>query len=74
MQIVSEVGTYLTRWATEKYFTARMRLAPGSHQSGKRKGSVKRHRVGRLFVPDGRALACSKDIALGCLYRRMAAR
>jgi len=76
LQIVSEVGTDLTKWATEKHFTAWTGLAPGSHQSGKRKGSVKRqrNRAGRMFCVMARALARSKDIALGGFYRRMAAR
>jgi hypothetical protein len=76
LQIVGEVGTDLSHWATEKHFTAWMGLAPGSHQSGKRKGSVKRNRnrAGRLFCVMARSLARSKDIALGGFYRRMAAR
>jgi transposase len=76
LQIVAEVGTDLTKWRTEKHFTAWMGLAPGSHQSGKRKGSVKRHRnrAGRMFCVIARSLARSKDIALGGFYRRMAAR
>jgi transposase len=76
LQIVSEVGTDLQQWATEKHFTAWMGLAPGSHQSGKRKRSTKRsrNRAGRLFCVIARSLARSKDIALGGFYRRMAAR
>ena len=76
LQIVGEVGTDLTQWATEKHFTAWMGLAPGSHQSGKRRGSVKRkrNRAGRMFCLMARSLAHSKDIALGGFYRRMAAR
>lgn len=76
LQIVGEVGTDLTKWATEKHFAAWTGLAPGSHQSGKRKGSVKRNRnrAGRMFCVMARSLARSKDIALGGFYRRMAAR
>lgn len=76
LQIVGEVGTDLTKWATEKHFTAWAGLAPGSHQSGKRRGSVKRNRnrAGRIFCVMARSLARSKDIALGGFYRRMAAR
>lgn len=76
LQIVSEVGTDLSKWPTEKHFTAWMGLAPGSHQSGKRKGTVKRgrNRAGRLFCVIAQSLARSKDIALGGFYRRMAAR
>lgn len=76
LQIIGEVGTDLTKWATEKHFTAWTGLAPGSHQSGKRKGSVKRkrNRAGRMFCLMARSLARSKDIALGGFYRRLAAR
>ena len=76
LQLTSEVGTDLTKWATEKHFTSWLGLAPGSHQSGKRSRSVKRkrNRAGRLFCVMARALARSKYIALGGFYRRMAAR
>src|SRR5437867_10567209 len=76
LQLIGEVGTDLGRWPTEQHFTAWLGLAPGSHQSGKRKGSVrrKRNRAGRLFCMMARSLARSKDIALGGFYRRMAAR
>ena len=76
LQLIGEVGTDLTQWKTEKHFTSWMSLAPGSHQSGKRKRSVKRkrNRAGRLFCVMARSLARSKHIALGGFYRRMAAR
>jgi transposase len=76
LQIIGEVGTDLTKWATEKHFTAWTGLAPGSHQSGKRNRSVKRqrNRAGRMFCIMARSLARSKDIALGGFYRRLAAR
>jgi len=76
LQLISEVGTDLSKWPTEKHFTAWTGLAPGSHQSGKRKGSVKRNRnrAGRLFCVLARSLARSKDLALGGFYRRMSAR
>lgn len=76
LQIISEVGTDLSKWPTEKHFTAWMGLAPGTHQSGKRRANVKRsrNRVGKLFCVMARSLARSKDIALGGFYRRLAAR
>ncbi len=76
LQLVSEVGTELDRWPTEKHFTSWLGLAPGSRQSGKRRGNVKRqrNRAGRLFCVMARSLARSKNIALGGFYRRMAAR
>ena len=75
-QIVGEVGTDLTQWPTEKHFTAWAGLAPGNHDSGKRKGRVKRgrNRTGQLFCMMAQSLVRSKDIALGGCYRRMAAR
>lgn len=76
LQLVAEVGTDLTKWATEKHFTSWTGLAPGSHQSGKRNRTVKRkrNRAGRLFCVMARSLARSKYIGLGGFYRRMAAR
>jgi len=76
LQLIGEVGTDLTKWHTEKHFTSWLSLAPGTHQSGKRKRSVKRkrNRAGRLFCVMARSLARSKNIALGGFYRRMAAR
>jgi len=76
LQLIGEVGVNLSTWPSEKHFTAWLGLAPGSHQSGKRKGSVrrKRNRAGRLFCMMARSLAQSKNIALGGFYRRMAGR
>lgn len=76
LQIVGEVGCDLSKWPTEKHFTAWTELAPGNHDSGKRKGHVKRgrNRTGQLFCMMARSLVRSKDIALGGFYRRMRAR
>ena len=77
LQVVGEVGTDLTKWATEKRFTAWTGLAPGNHDSGKRKGrgpKRRRNRAGQLFCMMAQSLARSKDIALGGFYRRMATR
>ena len=76
LQIVGEVWTDLSKWATEKHFTAWTGLAPGNRDSGKRKGRAKRgrNRAGRLFCLMARSLVRSKDIALGGFYRRLAAR
>jgi transposase len=76
LQIIGETGTDLSKWPTDKHFTAWAGLAPGSNDSGKRKGRVKRrrNRTGRLFSMMAAALARSKTIALGAFYRRMAAR
>lgn len=76
LQLIGEVGTDLTRWPTEKHFTAWTGLAPGSRQSGKRRGHEARHcnRVGRLFCTMARSLAKTVDKALGGFYRRLKAR
>jgi transposase len=76
LQIIGETGTDLSKWPTEKHFTSWMGLAPGSNDSGKRKGHVKRrrNRAGRLFCMMANALVRSKNIALGAFYRRLAAR
>jgi transposase len=76
LQIVGETGTDLSKWPTEKHFTAWAGLAPANHDSGKRKGRVKRNRnrAGRLFCMMATSLVRSKNIALGAFYRRMAAR
>jgi len=76
LQLISEVGTDMTCWATEKHFTSWLGLAGGHNQSGKRKGSVKAHRnrAGRMFCAAARALAQSVDKALGGFYRRLRGR
>jgi transposase len=76
LQIISEVGTDMARWPTEKHFTSWLGLAGGRKQSGKRKGRVKAHRnrAGRMFCAAARALAQSVDKALGGFYRRLRGR
>jgi len=76
LQLISEVGTDMSRWASEKHFTSWLGLAGGRKQSGKRKGSVKAHRnrAGRMFCAAARALAQSVDKALGGFYRRLRGR
>lgn len=76
LQLASEVGTDLARWPTAKHFTAWLGLAPGAHQSGKRRGrqARQRNRAGRIFCTVARSLANSTDKALGGFYRRIRAR
>lgn len=76
LQIISEVGTDMSRWPTEKHFVSWLGLAGGHKQSGKRKGHYKafRNRAGRLFCAGSRGLARSIQKALGAFYRRLAAR
>jgi transposase len=73
LQLIGELGTDLQKnWATEKHFTAYLGLAPGSRQSGKRRGSQKRsrNRAGRLFCVIARTVGRSVDKAWGGFYRR----
>ena len=76
LQITSEVGTDLMRWPSAKHFTSWLGLAPGSHQSGKRRGHTarQRNRAGRLFCTIARSLANSVDKGLGGFYKRIRAR
>lgn len=77
LQLVAEVGTDLGKnWKTEKHFTAWLGLAPGSRQSGKRRGNQKRgrNRAGRLFCVIARSVGRSVDKALGGFYRRIKGR
>ena len=76
LQLVAETGTDLSAWATEKHFVAWCGLAPGTKQSGKRKGSIKRqrNRAGRLFCAGARSLVQSVDKGLGGFVRRISRR
>lgn len=77
LQLLGETGTELAKnWKTEKHFTAWLGLAPGSRQSGKRRGSQKRgrNRAGRLFCVIARSVGRSVDKALGGFYRRLKGR
>jgi hypothetical protein len=76
LQLISEVGTDMTQWKTEKHFVSWLGLAGGRKQSGKRKGTIKAHRnrAGRMFCAGARSLAQTVDKALGGFYRRLRGR
>ena len=76
LQLLAETGTDMSAWDTEKHFTAWCGLAPGTRQSGKRKGSVKRqrNRAGRLLCAGARSLVQSVDKGLGGFVRRVSRR
>jgi transposase len=76
LQLVSETGTELSQWPSEKHFTAWAGLAPAAAQSGKRRKRQSRHcnRTGLLFCGMARSLARSVDKGLGGFYRRLKAR
>ena len=69
LQIISEVGTDLSKWPTEKHFTAWLGLAPGTSQSGKHKSNVKRSRsnVGRYFCVMARITGSQQRYGVGRL-------
>lgn len=75
LQLLSEVGTDMSRWPTVKHFTAWLGLAPSSRCSGKRRRREKRFRnpAGQLFCVVARSVARSKHLALGGFYRRLRA-
>jgi transposase len=76
LRVISEVGTDLTKWPTEKHFTAWTGLAPGTAQSGKRRKNQARQRnhVGQFFSAMARSAGNSIDTAFGGSYRRLKAR
>jgi transposase len=75
-QLYTEVGADLTKWKTEKHFTSWLGVAPGQHDSGRKKKSViKGHpRAGQIFRQIAQSLINSKYIALGAFGRRIRAR
>lgn len=77
LQIISEVGTDLSGFPTEKHFTSWLGLAPNSHQSGltNKKKRFKRHTsAGQVFRLAAQAIAQSKHLALTSFYHRIKAR
>ena len=77
MQLLSEVGTDLSRWPTQKHFTNWLGLAPGQHWSGKMKRNKRKKghpKAGQIFRKIGQSLITSKKIALGAFGRKLRAR
>ncbi|MGH2609168.1 MAG: IS110 family transposase [Tepidiformaceae bacterium] len=77
LKLVSEIGLDMSRWASEKHFTAWLTLAPRPEITG---GKVLRsrtqpsaNRVAKLLRMAAMSLGRS-DHALGAFYRRLAAR
>ncbi|MFV1977410.1 MAG: IS110 family transposase [Candidatus Scalindua sp.] len=77
MQLLSELGTDLEKWKTEKHFTSWLGLAPKQHHSGKMrrnyrpKGSPK---AGMIFKQAAVSLINSKNVALGAFGRKIRAK
>lgn len=77
LQLLSETGTDLGKWKTEKHFTSWLGLAPKQHNSGKKnrnyraKGAPK---AGLIFKQAAAGLLNSKKIALGVFGRKIRAK
>lgn len=77
MQLLSETGTDLSKWQSEKQYTSWLGLAPGQHTSGKMKKTKKKNghpKAGQIFRQIAQSLLTSKHIALGAFGRRLRAR
>jgi transposase len=77
MQLLSEIGSDLTRWPSEKHFTSWLGLSPGQNNSGKMHKKVKkkgRPKAGQIFRLIGQGLINSKEIAIGSFGRRLRGR
>lgn len=74
LQLYGETGRHLARWPTEKHFTSWLGLAPGQHESGKKKKARNkkyRPKAGQIFRQIAQSLIESKKIALGGFGRRL---
>lgn len=77
LQIMSEVGTDMSPWPTEKHFTSWLKVAPMKASSGNmsRRITMKRHNnAGQLFRNIAQGILTSKHLALGSFGRRIRAR
>lgn len=76
LQLYTEIGTQLSRWPTEKHFTSWLGLAPGQHNSGKKRRNKKKGKpkAGQLFRTVAQGLLESKTIAFGAFGRRIRGR
>jgi len=77
LQLLSECGTDLSRWKSEKHYTSWLGLAPGQHWSGKMKKNKRKKghpKAGQIFRQIAQSLIISKKTALGAFGRRIRAR
>ncbi len=77
LKLVSEIGTDMSRWATEKHFTSWLTLAPKNKISGGRLLSSRTQPSANRAAGILRMTAMSlgrTQTALGAFYRRLAAR
>lgn len=77
LNLLSETGTDMSRWPTEKHFTSWLNFAPGTRISGGRRLSGRR-RPGRnragLLLRQAASTVSRTNTAIGAFYRRIAAR
>jgi transposase len=76
-EILSETGTDMSKWTTEKHFTSWLNLAPNTRISGgknlKSKPSRKKNHAGQAFLLAASTLKASNNW-LGEFYRRIKAK
>lgn len=75
LQLISEIGTDLSAFATKYRFTSWLALTPGTHNSGKRRRNRPRKcgRAGQIFRVLAQTVGRAKDSALAAFYRRVRA-
>lgn len=76
-QLLSEIGTDMSKWKTGKHFTSWLGLAPKQHRSGKMKKRYKSKgspKAGQIFKNAAAGLLNSKHIALGAFGRKIRAK
>ena len=77
LQLLSEIGSDLTKWPSEKHFTSWLGLSPGQNNSGKKNRNARKKgkpRAGQIFRIIAQGLINSKDIAIGAFGRRLRGR
>lgn len=77
LEIISEVGTDLSKWKTSKHFVSWLGLAPRTNQSGKRQRRIKikfTNKAGQKFRLAAQGVAASKNNALVGFYNRIKAK
>lgn len=75
--LLSEIGTDMSTWKTEKHFTSWLGLAPKQHNSGKMKRNYKPKgspKAGLIFKQAATGLLNSKHVALGVFARKIRAK
>lgn len=77
LQLISEVGTDLSQWKTEKHFVSWLKLCPQRNTSGNmmRKVNIRHHnKASWMFRNIAQGMLSSKHIAIGSFARRIKAK